>query len=88
MGTGLIILAVILVMALYTAWMNQLFLRCPHCGKIGSWRYDAAESAAEERDEDGVVRKITQIRICTKCKSKVLYKWSDYEGRTLEKANG
>jgi hypothetical protein len=75
------------VLGLYTAWMNGAFRRCPHCGKVGSWRYDAAEPAVHEKDEDGVLQKRTQIRICRKCGKMVLDKWSDSEGRTFEKAN-
>jgi len=44
----------VLVFVLYTAWMNGVFLRCPHCGKIGSWRYDAAEPCVEKRGKTGV----------------------------------
>jgi DNA-directed RNA polymerase subunit N (RpoN/RPB10) len=91
MKAALLIAALIFAVGLfilYTDWMNGVFLRCPHCGKIGSWRYDAAEPAVQEKDEDGVVCKSTQIRICRKCGKKVLEKWSDYEGRTFDKANG
>ena len=88
MQAALIIAAVALAVILYTAWMNGVFRRCPHCGKLGSWRYDAAEPAVEEKDEDGVVQKVTQIRVCRECGKRVLDKWSDHDGRTFEKANG
>jgi hypothetical protein len=79
--------ALVLTFVLYTAWMNGLFLRCPYCGKIGFWRYDAAEPPVEEKDEDGVVQKSPQIRICRKCAERVLDKWSDHEGHTFEKTS-
>jgi uncharacterized protein (DUF983 family) len=72
--------------ALYTAWMNGVFARCPHCGKIGSWRYDSAGPAVEEKDKDGAVERARQVRVCRGCGKKVLDKWSDDEGRTFEKA--
>ena len=81
------IMAVVLAMSLYTAWMNGIFRRCPHCRKIGSWRFDQAEPAVVEKDEDGVVQSRRQLRICRKCGNKVIDKWSDYEGRTFEKTS-
>jgi hypothetical protein len=81
------IVAVLFAFVLYTAWMNGLFLRCPYCGKIGSWRYDTAEPPVEEKDKDGVVQRSTQIRVFRKCGKRVLDNWSDHEGRTFEKAS-
>jgi hypothetical protein len=52
--------------AVYTAWLNGAFRRCPHCRKIGSWRYDSAEPAVVEKDEDGGVVGCSQIRVCRK----------------------
>ena len=80
-------MAAVFITVLYTAWLNGVFRRCPYCRKIGSWRYDAVEPSVEEKDEDDVVRKSTQLRVCRKCAKKVLDKWSDYEGRTFEKAD-
>ena len=84
---ALVILAIVFVFLLYTAWMNGLFLRCPHCRKIGSWRYDTLEHAIEQKDEDGIVQRSTRILVCRKCRKRVLDKWSDHEGRRFEKAN-
>jgi DNA-directed RNA polymerase subunit N (RpoN/RPB10) len=82
---ALTVLAVVFVVIAYTAWLNGAFRRCPYCGKIGSWRYDAAEPAVEEKDEDGNIVGRTQARVCRKCGRRVLDKWSDYGGRTFEK---
>ena len=88
MKMTLIILVVVLAMTLYTAWMNGVFLRCPYCRKIGSWRYDPTEPAVEEKDEDGVVQSSRQLRICRKCSNRIIDKWSDHGGRTFEKVSG
>jgi hypothetical protein len=73
------------VTALYTAWSNGVFLRCPYCGKIGSWRYDDTGPVDEGKDPDGIVHSSTQVRICRKCRNKVVEKWTDSGGRTFEK---
>jgi endogenous inhibitor of DNA gyrase (YacG/DUF329 family) len=85
MKAPLVIAAVALASVLFTAWINGVFRRCPHCGKRGSWRYDSVAPALEEKDEDGVVSESTQLRTCRKCGKRVLDKWSDHEGRTFEK---
>jgi len=85
MKIALTIVAVF-ALALYTAWLNGLFLRCPHCRKIGSWRFNSTEPAVVEKDEVGGVLSRSQTRICRKCGKAILDKWSDHEGRTFEKA--
>src|SRR6266446_3083157 len=69
MNSALIIVAILLTVMVYTARMKGLFLRCPHCGKIVPWRYDTSEPPDEERDEDGVVQKRAQIRVCRNVES-------------------
>jgi hypothetical protein len=88
MRFALVIIASVLVVMLYTAWLNRLFLRCPHCRKIGSWRFDPAEPEVCSKDEDGVVQSSQQIQVCRKCGKKVLDIWSDHDGRTFEKMSG
>jgi hypothetical protein len=88
MKVALVIIASLSALLLYTAWLNRLFLRCPHCRKIGSWRFDAAEPEACRRDEDGVVQSSRQIRVCRKCGNRVLDIWSDHGGRRFEKESG
>ena len=70
---------------LYTAWLNRLFLRCPYCRKMGTWRFDPAAAEVVEKDKDGNLVSTSQILLCRKCRQRVLHKWSDNEGRTLEK---
>lgn len=84
----LVTAAAVFLMAVFTAWLNGVFRRCPHCRKIGSWRFDSVEPAVEEKDEDGVVVSSSQIRVCRRCGKRIVDRWSDYEGRTLEKATG
>jgi len=84
MNLVLIITTAVFVVLLYIAWLNGLFLRCPHCRKIGSWRFDAVEPPVEERDEEGTVRSRRQIRVCPRYRKRILDKWSDHDGRTLE----
>jgi hypothetical protein len=88
MKIAVVTVAAVFAVMLYTAWLNGAFLRCPHCRKIGSWRYDPVKDAAEQKDEDGVVESSSRICVCRKCGKKVLDKWSDHEGRSFEKGEG
>lgn len=72
--------------ALYTAWLNGAFLRCPHCRKIGAWRYDDVEPPLLDKDEDGGIRSSRQLRICRGCGKRVMDLWSDHAGRIFEKS--
>ena len=85
MKLALAIIAAVFALGLYSAWLNGLFLRCPYCRKIGSWRFDAAEPVVETKDEDGVVESSRQVRVCRKCGKRVLDTWSDHAGRSFEK---
>jgi hypothetical protein len=79
------VVGLILVFVIYVAWFNGAFSRCPHCRKIAMLR-NGDELAIEEKDDDGGTEKITRIRICRRCGKKVVDTWSDYEGRSLTKA--
>jgi hypothetical protein len=70
----------------FFAWTSGLFLRCPHCRKIGAWRFDDAEPEKAERDSDGILLRTSQVRVCRGCGGRVLAKWADHEGRAIEKA--
>lgn len=83
----LIITASLSAVVLLHAWVNGFFLRCPHCRKIGSWRFDPAEPPAQEKDEGGFVESSRQIRVCRKCGKRIVDKWSDHAGRSFEKAS-
>jgi hypothetical protein len=87
MQTALSIAAGVALFVLFTAWMNGAFLRCPHCRKIGAWRFDAAEPPTFTKDEDGVVESSRQIRVCRKCGMRVWDSWSDHGGRAIEKVS-
>ncbi len=67
----------------YTMIINREFLRCPHCGKVGSWRFDNVEDPVDEVDQDGcLVRSIARQR-CRQCGGEVIQVWSDFEGREI-----
>ena len=78
-------IAVVLAFMLYVAFLNGMLRRCPHCGKIGSWRYDKIGSPVEEKDEDDVTTKLTQQLRCRYCQKLVTEVWSDFEGRAFLK---
>jgi len=85
MKTILTITVVIAAFAVYTAWLNDLFKRCPYCRKIGSWRFDPATPLIEKKDDDGVVVSSVQIQICRRCGKRIEAQWSATEGRRLER---
>ncbi|MBT8137450.1 MAG: hypothetical protein KJO54_10595 [Gammaproteobacteria bacterium] len=76
----------VIVVALYTAAVNREFLRCPHCRKIGSWRFDNSGPAAAEFDADGELVGSVQPQVCRRCGEQVLQEWTDHTGRTIRKA--
>ena len=86
MLTALIILGIVMVFAVTTASENGLSCAAPHCRKIGSWRFDNLKPATVEKDEDDNIQTSTPARLCPKCQNKIVDKWSDHEGRTIEKA--
>ena len=79
--------AAILALLLYVAWLNRLLARCPHCGKIGSRRYDRPEPPVEHRDEDGFIVSHARVYVCRRCGKRCVDKWSDQNGRSFEKAD-
>ncbi len=88
MTTAAIVIASIILFLLYTALTNGVFKRCPHCGKIGSWRYDKIGHSVDEKDADDVLVRSTQQLRCRRCKELVTEVWSDFEGRAFLKEEG
>ena len=85
MTIGTIAIVSVLAFLLYTAFINGVFKRCPHCGKVGSWRYDKIGSSLDEKDEADIVIKSEQHLRCRSCQKGVLEIWSDFEGRAFLK---
>ena len=91
MGVGMMmnviwtLLATAALSILYTAFMNGAFKRCPHCGKIGSWRYDKVGEPQEVKDEDDILISSVQELRCRKCGMLVTEIWADQGGRRFEK---
>ena len=78
-----ILLAVLAIVA-YTMLINRAFLRCPHCEKIGSWRFDDLDEPIEEFDDDECLIRSATRQKCRKCGGEVIHIWSDYEGRAIK----
>lgn len=76
----------VVAIGLYTAAVNREFLRCPHCRKIGSWRFDNIGPASKEFDNSGGLQSVAQRQVCRKCGGEVVQEWSDYAGRSIRKA--
>jgi DNA-directed RNA polymerase subunit RPC12/RpoP len=81
------ILVITIGYAIYTMIINREFLRCPHCGKIGSWRFESIGDSDNEYDEDGASVRSTSKQRCKGCQGKVLQVWSDSEGREIRLAS-
>ena len=79
------ILIALVILIVYTAAMNGVFKRCPHCAKIGSWRYDEIGPSLDEKDADDVVIRSTRQLRCRVCRGRVTETWSDLEGRAFVK---
>lgn len=79
----LAIVLVVIAYVLYTMILNREFLRCPHCGKVGSWRFNNVEEPVEEYDEDECLVGSTVRQRCRKCGGQVFHVWSDFEGREI-----
>ncbi len=83
---GLLLVVLILgAVVLYTAWLNRAFARCPHCQKIGSWRFDALSAPEQVYDEDGNLVQTTQKQRCRRCGGQVTHTWHDHGGREIRR---
>ena len=79
----LVVIALVAAYVIYTMIINREFLRCPHCRKIGAWRFDSIGESVDEKDQDGaLIRSVTQQR-CRKCGGVVVHVWSDFEGQEI-----
>ena len=76
-----------IVIGVYVAYLNKLFLRCPHCGMFGTWRLDNVGAPIEEFDGDENLVGLTQRRQCRKCGGEVDDVWSDFKGRELRRVD-
>jgi hypothetical protein len=77
------IAAAIVIFVVYTMIINREFIRCPHCRKIGSWRFDSIGDSIDEHDEDGCLIRSETPQRCRKCGGKVIHIWSDFEGQEI-----
>ena len=70
---------------IFVAIDHGVFLRCPYCKKIGSWRFDKLAAAVQEKDEYDYIVKSTQKLRCRVCKQEVIGVWSDSDGRSFKR---
>jgi hypothetical protein len=77
------IIAIVIGYVIYTMVINREFLRCPRCGKIGSWRFDSIGEPVDEYDDDGVLIRSALKQRCRGCQAEVIHSWSDFEGRKI-----
>jgi len=82
-----VFLAFVVCYAIYTMIINREFLRCPHCGKIGSWRFESIGDSIDEYDEDGAIIRTTSKQRCKACQGEVVHVWSDFEGREIRRTS-
>ena len=73
----------VVVLVVYVMAINRSFLRCPHCSKIGSWRFDNLGESKDEYDDDECLIQSTTRQTCRKCGGEVVHIWSDNEGRQI-----
>ena len=78
-----IVLCGAIAIVLYVAFINGAFLRCPHCRRIGSWRFRTVGEPQEGVDDEGVVSHSVVRQRCKTCGGKVYRTWSDREGLRL-----
>lgn len=77
----------VVVIGIYTAYLNNAFLRCPVCRKLGAWRFDDLGPSIEELDDDGNLVRSTQRQSCRKCGSEVDHVWSDFDRREIRRVH-
>ena len=82
--TAIVVGAVVYV--IYTMVINRSFLRCPHCGKVGAWRFRNVDDPQEDYDDDGNLIGASARQTCTGCGGEVIQRWSDHDGREIRKA--
>ncbi len=80
-------LAVVVGYVIYTKIINREFLRCPHCGKVGSLRFESIGDPVDEYDKDGALIRSTVKQRCNACQGVVVQVWSDLEGRDIRPAS-
>ena len=73
------------MVVLFNLFSNGVFLRCPYCGKIGSWRFKEIGEAESEYDDEDILVSSRSQKVCNKCGQKVADTWSDFNGRTISK---
>ncbi len=73
----------VVVLVVYVMAINRSFLRCPHCRKIGSWRFDSLGESIDEYDDDKCLIRSTTRQTCRICGEVVIHIWSDHEGRQI-----
>ena len=78
------ILTFVIAYAIYTMMINREFSLCPHCRKVGSWRFDSIGKSIDETDDDDALIRSTSRQRCRSCGGEVVLIWSDFEGLKIE----
>jgi len=82
---GIIVLALLGAAACGLA-SHFLLVRCPHCRRIGGWRFQKIGQAVEEKDDDGDMRVIREKVRCKSCGTMLDDVWSDFDRRRITEA--
>ena len=81
----LILFFSLVIYGIYVLFINGFFKMCPHCRKIGIWRFDNLDDPVHEYDDNKILIKSTRRKRCRKCREEVIYVWSDENGKELLK---